>query len=187
MDKNLLKTIDSMESIANQTSIATKTSIANSITANNGPMYVDSTNYTTYTYATSGFSSIDTNNVFIDDSLKEKLVKRIIEDLDSELSSDVDIVVNYIRKRLSQIMDDPDNTVFKTENENKAFMNVLYNKIDELKKENDELRAIIDYLTNIVNDLQYQINNLKLSGTDYGNQTSTSPINPYPNSIGVMF
>lgn len=78
-------------------------------------VYVDPNFYTTYapTYASSGFSSIDPSNVFIDDSLKEELVKSIIEDLDSELNSDIDIVVNYIRKRLSQIMDDPDNTIFK--------------------------------------------------------------------------
>lgn len=146
-------------------------------------VYVDPSLYNTYTY-TGSFSSIDHSDVFIDDSLKEKLVKSIIEDLDSELSSDIDIVVNYIRKRLSQIMDDPDNTIFKTDNE---IRDVLNNRISELKEENDELRAIIDDLKNIVNGLQYQINNLKLSGTNYGNQTSTSPINPYPNSIGVIF
>ena len=145
--------------------------------------YVDPNLYTTY--ATTGFSSIDHSDVFINnDSLKEKLVKSIIEDLDSELSSDVDIVVNYIRKRLSQIMDDPDNTIFKTENEIRDAFN---NRISELKKENDELRAIINDLRNIVNGLQYQIDNLKLSGTNCGNQTSTSPINPYPNSIGIVF
>lgn len=146
-------------------------------------VYVDPNIYYT-TYASSGFSSIDHSDVFIDDGLKEKLVKSIIEDLDSELSSDIDIVVNYIRKRLSQIMDDPDNTIFKTDNE---IRDVLNNRISELKEENDELRAIIDDLKNIVNGLQYQIDNLKLSGTNCGNQTSTSPINPYPNSIGIMF
>lgn len=175
---------NSIVSISTANSYATISGTQISNAANS--VYVDPSLYNTCasTYASSGFSSIDHSNVFIDDSLKEKLVKSIIEDLDSELSSDVDIVVNYIRKRLSQIMDDPDNTIFKTENEIRDAFN---NRISKLKEENDELRAIINDLRNIVNGLQYQINNLKLSGTNCGNQTSTSPINPYPNSIGVMF
>lgn len=175
---NVLNSIVATAATANSNATIYSTQISNA--ANSA--YVDPNLYTTY--ATTGFSSINYDNAFIDDSLKEKLVKSIIEDLDSELSSDIDIVVNYIRKRLSQIMDDPDNTIFKTGNEIRDAFN---NRISELKEENDELRAIINDLKNIVNGLQYQINNLKLSGTNCGNQTSTSPINPYPNSIGVMF
>lgn len=131
----------------------------------------------TYDFATIGTNAYyyDNSNssIVLDKDFLEKEIKQILENC---LDDDLNIVLNFLRKRLEEIIDNPE---LALNNESKiiAYLNDIENKlsveINKLQNKVEKLSDRLDYLESLLYSFR----------SAYNTTTTTS----LPNSMNIQF
>ena len=126
----------------------------------------------TASMSNSSFSPISVNNEFL-----EQEVKQILEDC---LDDDLNIVLNFLRKKLETVMDNP-NLIFGNSDIQNKIMDIINDIVNQLERRIDTLENNIQTLNNKLSYLETLIYN---SNSHRSINTTTTTL---PNSMGIQF
>lgn len=130
--------------------------------------------YTAASISNSSFSpiSVNVNNEFL-----EQEVKQILENC---LDDDLNIVLNFLRKKLETVMDNP-NLIFDNSNIQNKIMALINDIVNQLEKRIDTLENDIQTLNGKLNYLETLIYN---NNSHRSINTTTTTL---PNSMDIQF
>ena len=128
--------------------------------------------YTAASISNSSFSPISVDNEFLEQS-----VKQVLEDC---LDDDLNIVLNFLRKKLETVMDNP-NLIFGNSDIQNKIMDIVNDIVNQLEGRIDTLENEIQTLNGKLSYLETLIYN---SNSHRSINTTTTAL---PNSMDIQF